>query len=157
MGEPTSIKAKVYVPGKEKGGGLKRLLTLETVTAWIRLQGFDDYTTEGLIALASQYPTQALPQFRKNFNLMIERVRAKRKREINAQANKVAAERQHDDHDDQAPAEAQGCDCPGLGGDPTPVRDGCPVRKPAVRENLMRQTAAVPDGGQDLLQPPPPG
>lgn len=86
MGEPTSIKAQVFIPGKAKGR-LQRQLTLETISEWIRLQGFDDYTTNGLIELAGRYPTQALPSFRRNFNLMIERVRAKRKRELNAEIN----------------------------------------------------------------------
>jgi hypothetical protein len=84
MGEPTSIKAQVYMPGKSHGK-LHRLLTFDTISEWIKLQGFDDYTTNGLIELASKYPTQALPSFRKNFNLMIERVRAKRRQESTGQ------------------------------------------------------------------------
>lgn len=80
MSEATSIKASVIMPGKNKGR-LQRLLTFEVISEWIRLQGFDDYTTNGLIELAAKYPTQALPSFRKNFNLMIERVRQKRRRE----------------------------------------------------------------------------
>ena len=89
MAEAQGISAKVYVPGQDKGqyrklgsrGGLKRLLTLDDVIKMIKLQGYDEYTTNGLIALASRYPTQALPNFRKNFNLMLQRVRAKRKLE----------------------------------------------------------------------------
>jgi len=75
MSEPSSIKASVYVPGKGKSK-LTRMLTFEMICDWIKLQGFDDYTTSGLIELASRYPTQALPSFRKNFNLMIERPRS---------------------------------------------------------------------------------
>jgi hypothetical protein len=86
MSEATSIKSQVFVPGKKKGGGLKRLLTLETISNWIRLQRFDEYTTNGLIEMASKYPTQALPSFRRNFNLMIERVRVKRRAELQGQA-----------------------------------------------------------------------
>jgi len=56
MGEPTSIKAQVFIFGKAKGR-LQRQLTLETISEWIRLQGFDDYTTNGLIELAGRYPT----------------------------------------------------------------------------------------------------
>jgi hypothetical protein len=82
MSEPTSIKASIYVKGKSKGK-LSRMLTFEMICEWIKLQGFDEYTTNGLIELAAKYPTQALPSFRKNFNLMIERVRAKRKKEQN--------------------------------------------------------------------------
>jgi hypothetical protein len=80
MSEPTSIKATVYMPGK-KNSKLQRQLTLEIISGWIKLQGFDEYTTNGLIEMASKYPTQALPSFRRNFNLMIERVRAKRRAE----------------------------------------------------------------------------
>jgi hypothetical protein len=80
MSETSSIKAQVYVPGKS-GSRLQRQLTLEVITDWIKIQGFDDYTTNGLIELAKRYPTQALPSFRRNFNLMIERVRSKRRKE----------------------------------------------------------------------------
>jgi hypothetical protein len=86
MSEPTSIKAQIIVPGK-KASKLQRLLTLEIISDWIRLQGFDEYTTNGLIELASKYPTQALPSFRRNFNLMIERVRTKRRAELQGQKN----------------------------------------------------------------------
>ena len=80
--EAQSIKAQVYVPGKEKGRGLQRQLTFQKISEWIRLQGLDNYTTDGLIELAAKYPTQALPNFRKNFNLMIQRVRQQRKKEL---------------------------------------------------------------------------
>lgn len=73
---------KVDVPGKQSTV-LKVPLTYETIVSWIKLQGLDEYTTNGLIDMAAQYPTQALPSFRRNFNLMIERVRQKRKKEIN--------------------------------------------------------------------------
>lgn len=82
MSEPTSIRASVYVPGKSPSSRLQRQLTLEIITEWIKIQGFDEYTTKGLIELAEKYPTQALPSFRRNFNVMIERVRAKRRKEI---------------------------------------------------------------------------
>ena len=83
VGEPTSLRAKVTGPGtNDKRRQLQKLLTLETISEWIRLQGFDEYTTNGLIEMASKYPTRALPGFRKNFNLMIERVRAKRRAEL---------------------------------------------------------------------------
>lgn len=84
MGEPTSIKASISVPGKSNGR-FSIPLTLETVSKWIKLQGFDNYTTEELIKLAEKYPTHALPGFRKNFNLMVERVRIKRKKELHAE------------------------------------------------------------------------
>jgi len=82
MNEVSSINAKIQVPGKVDSPGVKRPLTLRTISDWIRMQGMDEYTTEGLIELASKYPEPALPSFRKNFNLMIQRVRQKRKQEL---------------------------------------------------------------------------
>ena len=90
MSEASSIRAQVFIPGKSKGR-LQRQLTLEIISEWIKLQGFDEYTTNGLIAMASKYPTQALPAFRRNFNLMIERVRAKRRKEQNEIINAEGA------------------------------------------------------------------
>jgi hypothetical protein len=83
MSEAQHIRAKVYVPGRPKQPRLQRPLTLDTICEWIKLQGLDDYTTNGLIELARRYPTQALPTFRKNFNIMIQRVRQKRRQEQN--------------------------------------------------------------------------
>jgi len=91
-GEAQQIQAKVYVPGKGPGSKLQRQLTLEMISEWIRLQGFDEYTTNGLIELAGKYPTQALPSFRKNFNLMIQRVRAQRKKEQNTSIEEPVTE-----------------------------------------------------------------
>lgn len=87
------IKTEVFMPGKTKQArGMAqypagRLMTLGTITEWIRLQGLDEYTTQGLVELAGRYPTQALPSFRKNFNLMIARVRTKRQEEQNQPIN----------------------------------------------------------------------
>jgi hypothetical protein len=87
-GEPSTINAKVFVPGRGVGyQGPRKLLTFDMISDWIRMQGFDEYTTNGLIDLASRYPTQALPSFRRNFNLMIARVRAKRQEEQNPPSN----------------------------------------------------------------------
>lgn len=88
MAEANQIQAKVYVPGRERRPGLQRQLTFEIISEWIKLQELDEYTTKGLLELASRYPTQAYPSFRKNFNLMIQRVRAKRKLEQDQQENK---------------------------------------------------------------------
>jgi hypothetical protein len=85
-GEASSIKTQVYMPGKGKSSHVGRQLTLDTIADWIRMQGFDEYTTNGLIELAERYPTQALPHFRRNFNLMIQRVRSKRKQETDQSA-----------------------------------------------------------------------
>jgi DNA primase catalytic subunit len=57
------------------------MLTLERIVDYIEKQGLDEYTTKGLIEEASKYPHQALGSFRRNFNLMIQRVRARRKKE----------------------------------------------------------------------------
>lgn len=84
MSETSSIKAQVVIPGKSNGK-LQKMLTLEMITDWIKMQGFDEYTTNGLIEMAERYPTQALPSFRRNFNLMIERVRVKRRKEARGQ------------------------------------------------------------------------
>jgi len=84
MSEGNQIQAKIVIPGhlKDKNRkGPNRQLTFGIVSEWIKLQGFDDYTTNGLIDLASKYPTNALPSFRRNFNLMIARVRQQRREE----------------------------------------------------------------------------
>jgi len=83
VGEAQSIKTQVFVPGRDKHRRFQRLLTFDIITDWIKKQGLDEYTTNGLIELASRYPTQALPSFRRNFNLMIQRVRQKRREEQN--------------------------------------------------------------------------
>lgn len=80
MSDVGSIKAKVSVPGKGNSQ-VSVQLTFQKICEWIKLQGLDDYTTNGLIQMASRYPTESLPSFRKNFNLMIERVRVKRRSE----------------------------------------------------------------------------
>lgn len=92
------IKTEVFIPGRGKQArGVAqypagRLMTLEVISEWIRLQGLDEYTTNGLIELAGGYPTQALPHFRRNFNLMIARVRAKRQEEQNQPISEAANE-----------------------------------------------------------------
>ena len=97
------IKTEILIEGQTKQArGMAqyptgRLMTLEVVTEWIRLQGLDEYTTQGLIEMAGRYPTQALPSFRKNFNLMIARVRAKRQEEQNQPINEETTEVQSED------------------------------------------------------------
>lgn len=92
MSEPSSIKASVTIPGKGKTR-VSRQLTFEMISEWIKLQGFDEYTTNGLIALAAKYPTQALPSYKRNFNLMIERVRVKRRAELQGNVVQVKPEK----------------------------------------------------------------
>jgi hypothetical protein len=87
MNEATSLAVSVSHDSSRKNQKLSRLLTLERVIEWIERQELDEYTTKGLVEMASKYPSHALPSFRKNFNLMVQRVRAKRKKEgaINVQ------------------------------------------------------------------------
>lgn len=83
--EGNQINAKIFVPDRLKSDdhrvGANRQLTFQIISDWIRLQGFDEYTEQGLIDLAAQYPTSALKSFRKNFNLMLARVREQRRKE----------------------------------------------------------------------------
>ncbi|CAE7860216.1 unnamed protein product [Symbiodinium microadriaticum] len=45
--------------GRMKGDNvLQRQLTFDIVKDWIKVQGFDEYTTNGLIEMAAKYPTQ---------------------------------------------------------------------------------------------------
>lgn len=77
------VNVSVDVKGKDTTPQrFLRPLTLDKVCEWIRRQEFDEYTTNGLIEIASKYPTNALWQFRKHFNLMVGRVRAQRRREL---------------------------------------------------------------------------
>ncbi len=80
MTEASEINISIST-GDNSSSKFSRMVTLERVIAWINRQGLDDFTTKGLIEAASRYPTTALPSFRKNFNLMLQRVRAKRKKE----------------------------------------------------------------------------
>ena len=84
--EGNSINAKIGLgmgveDDKFRKRGPNQVLDFKTISEWIRIQGFDEYTTQGLIDIASTYPTSALGSFRRNFNLMISRVREKRKKE----------------------------------------------------------------------------
>lgn len=83
MSEPN--KLSVSVNAQQQDNALRpkasRMITHERVADWIRKQELDDYTTQGLIELSSRYPIGALVSFRRNFNLMIQRVRAKKKKE----------------------------------------------------------------------------
>lgn len=82
MSEPSRMQVKVTL-GEEHGPRprVTPQLTLERVINWIDRQPLDDYTKKGLAKLAATYPNAALPSFRRNFNLMIQRVRAKRRQE----------------------------------------------------------------------------
>lgn len=83
MSEGGRMDIHISIPGEDnKPKRLRRLLTLDHLVQWIQSQELDDYTTNGLIELASRYPTHALPMFRKNITVMINRVRARRRREL---------------------------------------------------------------------------
>lgn len=92
MSEPTRLAVKVTAGENSRPVRAVRDITLERIITWIQRMELDEYTTKELIALASKYPNAALPSFRKNFNLMLNRVRAKRKKEQigdqNAQSEK---------------------------------------------------------------------
>jgi len=94
MNEPTKMNVSVTMESHGRKTKVARMLTLDVIIKWIERQELDEYTTKGLIDLASKYPTQALPSFRRNFNLMLQRVRAKRKLEqrgvIDEQPEQVA-------------------------------------------------------------------
>lgn len=81
MAEASHFDVKITTGSQSNKGIFNRVLTLELVIGWINNQGLDEYTTKGLIEMVSRYPTAALPAFKRNFNLMLQRVRAKRKQE----------------------------------------------------------------------------
>jgi len=81
MNEASSLSVSVSAGSNGKRGSVSRMLTLERVIEWINHQKLDEFTTNGLVALASKYPDNALPLFKKNFNLMLQRVRATRQKE----------------------------------------------------------------------------
>lgn len=83
MSEPSSVNFSVNIPGQGQRSRISRILTLDRLIEWIRSHEFDEHTTETLIAMASRYPYEALPLFKKNFNLMLQRARATRKKDEN--------------------------------------------------------------------------
>jgi len=82
MSEAGRMDIHISIPGDDgRPKRIRRLLTLDHMIQYIQQQELDEYTTNGLIALAESYPTNALPSFRKNINVMINRVRARRRKE----------------------------------------------------------------------------
>lgn len=75
------INMNVSVKGKSRSKNFVLPLTLDRLIVWIKGQNLDEYLTVRLIEMASKFPTHALPQFRKNFTLMLNRVHAERKTE----------------------------------------------------------------------------
>lgn len=96
MNEPQRLDISVVNEGALRKPQVrsKRPLTLEVISEMIRRLNLDEYTTRGLIELASKYPHAALPSFKKNINLMIQRVRAKR-------TDEQKGEVQNDDHEEK--------------------------------------------------------
>jgi hypothetical protein len=81
MTEPSRLSISVSTDSARRPNNVGKMLTLDRIVEYIEKQGLDEYTTRGLIEEAAKYPHQALPSFRRNFNLMIQRVRARRKKE----------------------------------------------------------------------------
>ena len=92
MSEAASMNFSVTIPGKSRSPRIARMLTLERLIEWIKSQDLDEHTTKSLIYLASRYPSHALPLFKKNFNLMLQRARAMRKADSTGPVEKKEAE-----------------------------------------------------------------
>lgn len=89
MSEPSRLSISVSAESHGRTSRVGKMLTLERIVEYIEKQGLDEYTTKGLIEEASKYPHQALGSFRRNFNLMIQRVRARRKKEQQGVENAI--------------------------------------------------------------------
>jgi hypothetical protein len=84
MHEPNKLAFKISNDQQQENSKrpkANRVVTHERVAEWIRRQGLDQLTTEDLIELSSRYPVGALASFKKNFHLMIQRVRATQRKE----------------------------------------------------------------------------
>lgn len=81
MGNQVNLGLTIFGDTSQRKGVVRPQLTLDRVIRWIKSQELDEYTTQGLIELASKYPTHALPMFRRNFAVMLSRVRAKKAKE----------------------------------------------------------------------------
>ena len=95
-GEAKNMNFKVTMPGDEDNvhgrNTAKPLVTLDRVVLWIRSLELDEYTTDGLIKTAENYPHGALSLFRKNFDTMLARVRQKRSQEEEIAAQEMRKE-----------------------------------------------------------------
>ena len=92
-GEAKNMNFKVTMPGDEDNvhgrNTARPLVTLDRVISWIRSLELDEYTTDGLIKTAENYPHGALSLFRKNFDTMLARVRQKRSQEEEVAAQEM--------------------------------------------------------------------
>jgi len=95
-GEAKNMNFKVTMPGDEDNvhgrNTARPLVTLDRVVSWIRSLELDEYTTDGLIKTAENYPHGALSLFRKNFDTMLARVRQKRSQEEEIAAQEMRKE-----------------------------------------------------------------
>jgi hypothetical protein len=89
MPKPNRLNMNVRVTAESHGRktSISRLFTLDLLISWIKKMNVDEYTINGLIALASKYPAAALPSFRKNINLMIQRVQLQRQKDQQGEEN----------------------------------------------------------------------
>lgn len=89
--EGNQIQARITLPESLRSDdnrvGPNNQLTFKIISEWIKVQGLDEYTEKGLIDIAAKYPTSALRSFRRNFNIMIARVREQRRKDQNATYN----------------------------------------------------------------------
>ena len=99
------IQTKILIPNHMKDKtrkGPNRQLTFGIICDWIKLQGLDEYTTNGLIDIAAKYPTNALISFQRNFNLMIARVRQKRREEQHQEERNQNEQKENNDQNEQS-------------------------------------------------------
>ena len=96
MSEASSMSVSLNIPNDRKSK-LSRMLTLERLIEWINAQELDEFTTKGLIDIAKRYPSHALPTFKKNFNIMLQRVRSQRKAEDVAPVVEIVEETPSDE------------------------------------------------------------
>ena len=93
-GEANKMNFRVTLPGDDEKTHNQRntarpMITLDKVVSWVRSLDLDEYTTNGLIKLAEGYPYGSLPMFRKNFDVMLARVRQTRLQEEIKNSEKV--------------------------------------------------------------------
>jgi hypothetical protein len=81
MSEASKLNISISAGQEGRPKRIIKQVTLARVIQWIESHGHDEYTTKGLVELASRYPTAALPSFQKNYQILLNRVRAKRNQE----------------------------------------------------------------------------
>lgn len=66
---------RINLAGSRPGSSLQPMLTLEALKAWIDTQQVEERVKEILKGMASRYPNQALPSFKKNYNVLLDRAK----------------------------------------------------------------------------------